>query len=98
MSEVIKGVKDKKAAALKYNPEDGDAPIVTAIGLGHVAEKIVEKAMENSIPIVEDAAMTELLTQLSVGDAIPQKLYEAVAQILVYISKKDGEYKGKLKF
>jgi type III secretion system FlhB-like substrate exporter len=33
------------------------------------------------------------LMQLSVGDAIPPHLYEAVAQILVFISQKDGSFR-----
>ena len=43
----------KKAAALKY--EQGyDVPVVTATGMGYVADRIIEKAEENSVPIVYD--------------------------------------------
>lgn len=87
--------KKKQAAALKYDPAQDDAPIISALGMGHIAEKIIQAAEENKIPIVEDKSLSDVLMQLSVGDAIPPKLYEAVAQILVFISEKDGSYKNK---
>ncbi|MCL2088582.1 MAG: EscU/YscU/HrcU family type III secretion system export apparatus switch protein, partial [Oscillospiraceae bacterium] len=39
-----------KAVALKYDQKD-IAPIIVASGLGHIAEKIVEVATENNIPV-----------------------------------------------
>ena len=45
----MKGIK--KAAALKYE-ENLMAPMVTASGMGHIADKIIEKAEENDVPIV----------------------------------------------
>ncbi len=90
--------KNAKAAALKYDPENDDAPIITALGMGHVAARIIENAQQHNVPVVEDKKLSEVLMQLSVGDIIPQKLYEAVAQILIYISQQDGSFKSKLKF
>ena len=46
-------------------------------------ELAVLLAEEHNIPIVEDKSLSDVLVKLSVGDAIPPKLYEAVAQILV---------------
>lgn len=89
----IKTPKNTQAAALRYDPENDDAPVIAAMGMGHVAERIIEGAKEHDIPVVEDKGLSDVLMQLSVGDAIPPKLYEAVAQILVFISQKDGQYK-----
>lgn len=88
----------KQAAALKYDPESNEAPIIAALGVGTIAEKIIESAEEHDIPIVENEALSDVLQTLSVGDAIPPQLYEAVAQILVYISRQDSEYYKKLRF
>ena len=85
-------ISKKKAAALRYDPERDDVPVVTAIGLGHVAERIIETAKENKVPVMENKSLVEVLSGLSVGSAIPPKLYEAVAQILVFISSRDGKY------
>ena len=41
----------KKAAALKYE-FNSDAPTVAASGMGYIADKIIEKAEENEVPIV----------------------------------------------
>ncbi len=90
--------KKTKAAALRYDPDKDDAPIIAALGMGHVAEKIIESAQKHDVPIVEDKKLSDVLMQLSVGDIIPPKLYEAVAQILIYISQQDSSFKDKLPF
>ncbi|MBD5559228.1 MAG: flagellar biogenesis protein [Clostridia bacterium] len=87
-----------QAAALKYDPQTSDAPIIAALGVGTIAEKIIESAKENDIPVVENEALSDVLATLSVGDAIPPQLYEAVAQILVYISKQDENFYKKMRF
>ena len=88
----------QQAAALQYDPQTSDAPIIAALGVGTIAEKIIESAKEHDIPIVENEALSDVLATLSVGDAIPPKLYEAVAQILVYISKQDENFYKKMRF
>ena len=79
----------KKAAALKYDLETDSAPILAAVGQGIVAENIIRTAQENDIPVVEDESTVEVLSRLSVGDAIPPALYQAVAQILIFVSEID---------
>ncbi|MGI6152214.1 MAG: EscU/YscU/HrcU family type III secretion system export apparatus switch protein [Christensenellaceae bacterium] len=90
--------KRKQAAALKYDPALDNAPIITALGLGKVAEKIIEKAETSDVPVLENKQLSDILMGLSVGDAIPPKLYEAVAQILIFISQKDNKFFDKIKF
>lgn len=45
--------KVKQAVALEYDPSD-EAPRVIASGKGILAEKIIEKAQESSVPIHRD--------------------------------------------
>ncbi|GAB6168118.1 EscU/YscU/HrcU family type III secretion system export apparatus switch protein [Clostridium carnis] len=78
----------KKAAAIKYEA-NLVAPIVTASGMGHIADKIIEKAEENEVPIVYNKELTELLLNVDVGDSIPSELYEAVAHVIAYITDLD---------
>ncbi|ADL50443.1 EscU/YscU/HrcU family type III secretion system export apparatus switch protein [Clostridium cellulovorans] len=86
--------KIRKAAALKY--EQGyESPIVAAQGVGYVAEKIVEKADENDVPIVYNKEMADLLTNVDVGDSIPEELYAAVAEIMAHIMEIDRDAKGR---
>jgi len=78
-----------KAAALKYDREERDAPHLVASGSGRIAERIVEVAREAEVPIVEDAALVSALLALDIGEEIPLDLYEAVARVLAFIYKVD---------
>ncbi len=87
--------KLKEAAALRYDPEKGGAPEIVALGKGEVADRIIEKAKENNVPLYEDAKLAHTLNFLHVGDEIPRELYEVIAQILVFVSNLDDSY-GRL--
>lgn len=80
---------NRKAAALKYENNSYDAPIVTAAGIGAIADNIVKKAEENKVPVVYNKEMADLLTNVDVGQSIPAELYEAVAKIIVYVMDMD---------
>ncbi|OAB35839.1 FhlB domain-containing protein [Paenibacillus macquariensis subsp. defensor] len=80
----------KKAVALKYTPGESEAPIVVAKGSGRLAETILAKAKENGIPVQEDAALVEVLSQLDLDQQIPAELYQLVAEVLSYIYRTDG--------
>jgi len=78
----------KSAAALSYNPDEDHAPKIVAKGRGIVAEKIIELAKKNNIPIVEDPLLVDSLIKLDLYEEIPPHLYEAVAKIVAYIVSK----------
>lgn len=80
----------RKAAALKYE-RNLDAPIVTAAGMGHIADKILERAEENKVPVVYNKELTELLCNVDIGDEIPSELYEAVAHVIAYVTDLDNK-------
>ena len=80
----MKEEKSKNAIALSYNPEE-EAPKVIASGRGLLAEKIIEKAKDANIPVHEDEKLANTLSKLEIGDMIPPELYEAVAEILVFV-------------
>ena len=85
----------QKAVAVKY--EFGDtAPKVVGKGQGFVAEKLLEQARLNNIPVYKDSALADELLGVQLGENIPPELYEIVAQVLVFISDLDKrrEYLG----
>lgn len=82
--------KPKKATAIKYDGEDS-APIVVARGQGEMAERIVELAQEAGVHIRSDPVLTELLAKVPVGQEIPEELYQAVAEVLAYVYRLNGE-------
>ena len=81
--------KVKTAVALAYDPNEDGAPKVIASGKGALAEKIIEKAKENKIPVHEDDKLAETLSRLEIGEMIPPELYEVVAEILVFVDAMD---------
>ncbi|MGI6144389.1 MAG: hypothetical protein GX092_00320 [Clostridia bacterium] len=82
---------EKKAVALKYDENRDDAPRIIAVGEGYLAEKIIEIAEKENIPLVENTEVVSKLVHLPVGVEIPQELYEAVARILIFIYKLEQE-------
>ncbi len=80
--------KKTKAVAVTYNPEDV-SPKIVGKGMGFVADKILEKADANDIPVYQDASLVEELTKIDLGDNIPPELYEVVAQVLLFVSDLD---------
>lgn len=73
------------AVALKYNPKKDYTPIVVASGHGKVAERIINLADENGVPIYRDDSTAAMLTMLNVGQGIPPELYQVVAGIYVEV-------------
>ena len=74
------------AVALKYDLEKDNAPKVVAKGMDFMAQKIKQIAAENNIPMHEDVPLARALYKAcEVGDEIPDKLFQAVAQILAYV-------------
>jgi flagellar biosynthesis protein len=78
-----------RAAALRYTEGD-PAPEVLASGRGETAQRIVEAAQAAGVPVREDAALAEALAQLDVGRVIPEELYVAVAEALVWAYRLDA--------
>lgn len=83
--------KNKVATALQYNQQNDRAPKVVAKGKGIIAEKIIEKALENDITIYQDEKLSQQLYNLSLGEEIPAELYHVIAEVLVFIAKADQE-------
>ncbi|MBR2877052.1 MAG: EscU/YscU/HrcU family type III secretion system export apparatus switch protein [Clostridia bacterium] len=77
--------KSKQAVALKYNYEQDMAPIVIASGYGEVAERIIDIAETEGIPVYRDDSASSVLCMLDVGTQIPRELYETVAVIYAQI-------------
>ncbi|MBI4666556.1 MAG: flagellar biosynthesis protein FlhB [Nitrospinae bacterium] len=85
-AEVIITNPTHLSIALKYDRFNDVAPMVVAKGSGFLALKIREIAKENNIPIMEDKPLARtLFKSVEVGDAVPESLYKAVAEILAYV-------------
>ena len=89
MAEKDENKKIKTAVALGYDPNEDGAPRVIASGKGALAEKIIEQAKDNNIPVHEDDKLADTLSRLEIGEMIPPELYEVVAEILVFVDAMD---------
>lgn len=74
----------KTAVALEYEPGE-QAPKVIASGMGHIADRIIERAEEASVPVHKDEKLAKSLSILDVGEYIPPELYGIVAEVLIYV-------------
>jgi flagellar biosynthesis protein len=71
-----------RAVALQYS--GSGAPRITAKADGALAQRIAEVAEEHDIPLYDEPGLAAALAQIPLGDEIPQNLYRAVAEILVF--------------
>jgi flagellar biosynthesis protein len=83
-----------EAAALQYDSKKDAAPRVTARGRGIVAEKIIELARKNDIPIKSDPSLVQLLSKVDIDQQIPLELYKAVAEILAFVYSMNERRRG----
>ncbi|MDF2802980.1 MAG: hypothetical protein K0S61_2883 [Anaerocolumna sp.] len=85
---------NRTAVALGYNPDDA-APRIIATGKGYLAEKILQSASTNQIPVHQDSKLANALSKLDLGEYIPPELYEIVSEILIFVNDLDT-LQGKL--
>ena len=79
------------AVALRYHPGEDAAPIVLAKGLDYLALKIVEVAEENDVVTIENRPLArQLYADAELNRTIPPDLFEAVADVMVYLYKMDS--------
>lgn len=85
-----------RAIALQYEGADR-APVVVASGMGHLAEKIVEVAVANGVPVYEDNSLATMLSRLELGQEIPASLYQAIVDIYIYFLEFDPSNPDRLR-
>ena len=76
------------AVAIRYDRSKDKAPRVVAKGVDHLAQKIKEIAREHNVMIVENKPLArQLYAEVELEEEIPEKLYKAVVEVLVYVYK-----------
>ena len=74
------------AVALKYEDTKMAAPRVVAKGADLLAMKIRDVAKEHKVPVLQSPALARALYAHTEVDAeVPQRLFQAVAQVLAYV-------------
>lgn len=79
------------AIALKYDAKTMPAPRVVAKGADEVAQMIRQIALACGIPVLERRALVRAMyDHVEIGDYIPEKFYQAVAEVLAYVYRITG--------
>jgi flagellar biosynthesis protein len=81
-------VRNQVAVALHYDKKG--APRVVAKGKGTIGAKIIEVAKAHDIPIEENELLAGALSNVELGDEVPEELYKAVAEVLVFVLRMSG--------
>lgn len=78
------------AIALDY--DGNSAPRLTAKGRGEVARQIIALAEESGVPLQQDPELSALLSQIPLGDEIPEALYRAIAEVIAFAYLLTGKF------
>jgi flagellar biosynthetic protein FlhB len=79
------------AVALRYKPDRDNAPIVLAKGQDELALRIVKVAEEHKVAVIENVPLARgLYADTELNQEIPPEFYGAVAEVLVYIFRLNG--------
>lgn len=79
----------RQAVALSYHALNDHAPKIVAKGKGFIADELIKEALKHNVPIQEDASLVAMLSQLELNEAIPDELFEVVAEIFAFIYRID---------
>ena len=83
------------AIALRYNREDGGAPMVVAKGADLVALKIREIAEANDVPVIEDKLLARsMYDHVEIDQMIPPQFFKAIAEIIYFLHSRTGSKVG----
>jgi flagellar biosynthesis protein len=57
-----------------------------------VAERIIELAKQNQVPIKEDPDLVQILSEVDINKEIPPSVYKVVAELLAFVYKLNTKY------
>ena len=84
------------AVALRYKENVDAAPAVVAKGRDSLALRIRRVAEDNKITVVENPPVARALyAACEIGQTIPPEMYQAIADILIYVYKVTGKMPDK---
>lgn len=84
----------EKAVALKY-PEGAPAPFITVTAKGLQAERLIEIAEKNSVPVVKNTSVADILSLQEIGSFVPEETWTILSGIFAFILKAEGRQKNE---
>ncbi|MDT8398937.1 MAG: EscU/YscU/HrcU family type III secretion system export apparatus switch protein [Pseudomonadales bacterium] len=94
MAETPRYESLRKAVALAYQMDE-QTPRVVAQGYGSVAEQIIAEANRHGVFVHAAPELVSLLMQLDLDERIPPRLYDVIAELLVWVQEINGKGMAK---
>jgi flagellar biosynthetic protein FlhB len=82
------------AVALAYDRGSGGAPRIVAKGMDEMAARIRKAAQEAGVPLVANPPLARALYPLPLDREIPAEHFKAVAELIAYVWKLNGQRTG----
>lgn len=79
------------AVAVEDRTKDREVPKVIAAGRGKIAEQILQLAEDNGVRVREDKVLVEMLAKVELDSPIPSEAFMAIAEILSYVYRANGQ-------
>lgn len=79
------------AVAIQAPKQEGALPIISAAGRGSLADRILQLAFDNGVKVREDKDLAEMLARIDIDSPVPTPALLAVAEILSYVYRANGE-------
>jgi flagellar biosynthetic protein FlhB len=81
------------AVAIMYDSNKMEAPVVVAKGAFNVAQRIVEIAKENKVPVVQNVPLARAMYKMvEIDQPIPPEMYVAMAEVLAYVYRLKNQH------
>jgi flagellar biosynthesis protein len=79
-----RGVSGQTDVAIALSYDGRNTPRVTAKGEQQLAERIIEAAELAGVPLYPDPELAMVLSQIPLGEEIPDNLYKAIAEVIAF--------------
>lgn len=94
-ADVVVTNPTRVAVALVYDPATMAAPVVVAKGRDHMARQIKATAQQHGVLWVQEPFLARrLYKDVAIGDAVPEALYGAVAEVIAFVWRLKGRSRG----
>ncbi|MFC3886519.1 EscU/YscU/HrcU family type III secretion system export apparatus switch protein [Bacillus songklensis] len=81
--------KQKSKVVLRQYGESGIQPLHQTAGT--LMSKLVKEAEKQQVPIQEDEALLESMTNIDLGEHVPPQLYAVIAEMLTFIQEIEND-------
>lgn len=89
--------QNSNASGNESNSDKKIAPKIIAKGSGSVAQEIIAIAEQHGVLVHKDDELSQLLSQLDLGQEIPDGLYHVIAELIAFSYVLQGKFPSSWK-